>query len=211
MGFNMKPKSPLTKKLVGGQHRLPEGLKAKIIASPAKDYSVEKGSHGHPHSPAKHKPWAEEHKARPSHPNKAEAHNASGNPPGKKMPKAGSPAKQKESLVKVKPVKIKRMPVSKDAIQAEKDKKSYDKGELMTYGGRPKSYTKKEDEKQLEKENQPSKATPMKKRGLWDNIHAKRKRGEKMRKKGEKGAPTEKAIKESQSPAKNYKKGYYGV
>ena len=79
----MKPKSPLTKKLVGGQHRLPEGLKAKIIASPAKDYSVEKGSHGHPHSPAKHKPWAEEHKARPSHPNKAEAHNASGNPPGK--------------------------------------------------------------------------------------------------------------------------------
>jgi hypothetical protein len=51
----------------------------------------------------------------------------------------------------------------------------------------------------------------MKKRGLWDNIHAKRKRGEKMRKKGEKGAPTEKAIKESQSPAKNYKKGYYGV
>ena len=29
-----------------------------------------------------------------------------------------------------------------------------------------------------------------KKRGLWDNIHAKRKRGGKMRKKGAKGAPT---------------------
>ena len=41
-------------------------------------------------------------------------------------------------------------------------------------------------------------ATPMKKRGLWDNIHAKRKRGEKMRKKGDKGAPTEKAIRDSQ-------------
>jgi len=27
--------------------------------------------------------------------------------------------------------------------------------------------------------------------GLWANIHAKRKRGEKMRKKGEKGAPTQ--------------------
>ena len=27
--------------------------------------------------------------------------------------------------------------------------------------------------------------------GLWANIHAKRKRGEKMRKKGDKGAPTE--------------------
>jgi len=41
-----------------------------------------------------------------------------------------------------------------------------------------------------------------KKRGLWDNIHAKRKRiaagsGEKMRKPGSKGAPTAKALKES--------------
>jgi len=44
--------------------------------------------------------------------------------------------------------------------------------------------------------------SPAKKRGLWDNIHAKRRRGEKMRKPGEKGAPTEKALKESQSPAK---------
>lgn len=35
-------------------------------------------------------------------------------------------------------------------------------------------------------------------RGLWDNIRAKRKRGGKMRKKGEKGAPTEEAIKKSQ-------------
>lgn len=34
--------------------------------------------------------------------------------------------------------------------------------------------------------------------GLWANIHAKRKRGEKMRKKGEKGAPTPAAIKSAQ-------------
>ena len=39
--------------------------------------------------------------------------------------------------------------------------------------------------------------------GLWDNIHAKRKRiaegsGEKMRNKGSKGAPTEAAIKKAQ-------------
>ena len=40
--------------------------------------------------------------------------------------------------------------------------------------------------------------SPMKKRGLWDNIHAKRKRGETMRKKGDPGAPTEKAIRDSQ-------------
>ena len=40
--------------------------------------------------------------------------------------------------------------------------------------------------------------SPAKKRGLWDNIHAKRKRGETMRKKGDKGAPTEKAIRDSQ-------------
>ena len=31
-------------------------------------------------------------------------------------------------------------------------------------------------------------------KGLYDNIHAKRKRGEKMRKKGAKGAPTSKAF-----------------
>ena len=41
-----------------------------------------------------------------------------------------------------------------------------------------------------------------KERGLWDNIHAKRKRikagsGEKMRKPGSKGAPTAKAFKDS--------------
>lgn len=46
--------------------------------------------------------------------------------------------------------------------------------------------------------------------GLWDNIHAKRKRiengsDEKMRKKGQKGAPTEKAIKKAQG----YNKGGY--
>ena len=40
--------------------------------------------------------------------------------------------------------------------------------------------------------------------GLWANIHAKRKRikagsGERMRKPGEKGAPTAKALKESQT------------
>ena len=34
--------------------------------------------------------------------------------------------------------------------------------------------------------------------GLWDNIRKKRARGEPMRKKGEKGAPTADAIKRSQ-------------
>ena len=37
------------------------------------------------------------------------------------------------------------------------------------------------------------------KKGLWYNIAQKRKRGEKMRKKGAKGAPTEAAIKKSQA------------
>ena len=46
--------------------------------------------------------------------------------------------------------------------------------------------------------------SPMKKRGLWDNIHAKRKRikagsGEKMRSKGDKGAPSAKDLKDSQT------------
>ncbi len=45
------------------------------------------------------------------------------------------------------------------------------------------------------------------KRGLWANIHAKRKRikagsGETMRRKGSKGAPTEAALKRSQRKTK---------
>ena len=44
----------------------------------------------------------------------------------------------------------------------------------------------------------------MKNQGLWANIHAKRKRikdgsGERMRKKGAKGAPTAKALRDSQT------------
>ena len=47
----------------------------------------------------------------------------------------------------------------------------------------------------------------MAKKGLYSNIHAKRKRikagsGEKMRKPGSKGAPTSKAFKESAKTAK---------
>jgi hypothetical protein len=47
--------------------------------------------------------------------------------------------------------------------------------------------------------------------GLWANIHAKRKRiesgsGERMRKAGSKGAPTNKALKASQSKNKKKKK-----
>ena len=40
------------------------------------------------------------------------------------------------------------------------------------------------------------------KKGLWYNIHMKKKRGEKMRKKGDKGAPTAKSIKRSQKTSK---------
>ena len=36
------------------------------------------------------------------------------------------------------------------------------------------------------------------KKGLWYNIHQKRKKGKKMRKKGAKGAPTAEAIRKSQ-------------
>ena len=55
-----------------------------------------------------------------------------------------------------------------------------------------------------------AKKTTKKKKGLWYNIDQKRKRikagsGERMRKKGEKGAPTDKAIKASQSKPKRKK------
>ena len=51
---------------------------------------------------------------------------------------------------------------------------------------------------------------PAKKKGLYANIHAKRKRikagsGEKMRKPGTKGAPTAKAFRQSAKTAKNRK------
>jgi len=36
-------------------------------------------------------------------------------------------------------------------------------------------------------------------RGLWANIHAKRRRGGKMRKKGAKGAPTKKAFQKAKA------------
>ena len=50
-----------------------------------------------------------------------------------------------------------------------------------------------------------------KKKGLYANIHAKRRRikagsGEKMRKKGAKGAPTNKAFKQSAKTAKKRRK-----
>jgi len=52
----------------------------------------------------------------------------------------------------------------------------------------------------------------MKKKGLYDNIHAKRERikagsGEKMRKPGTKGAPTAKAFRESKKTAKKSTRG----
>tara|TARA_B100000035_G_C20939942_1_gene527024 strand:+ start:554 stop:724 length:171 start_codon:yes stop_codon:yes gene_type:complete len=52
---------------------------------------------------------------------------------------------------------------------------------------------------------------PKKKRGLYDNIHAKRERikkgsGEKMRKKGAKGAPSEKDFAKAKLTAKKRKK-----
>jgi hypothetical protein len=40
--YKMKGKSPMMKALIGNQHRLPEELKAKIIASPAKMYDNKK-------------------------------------------------------------------------------------------------------------------------------------------------------------------------
>ena len=42
----------------------------------------------------------------------------------------------------------------------------------------------------------------MSKPGLYANIHAKRKRGEKMREPGDKGAPTDKAFADSAKTAK---------
>jgi len=47
----------------------------------------------------------------------------------------------------------------------------------------------------------PIKEDTIEEKGLWHNIHMKRKRGEKMRKKGEKGAPTSDQLKRAQGEA----------
>lgn len=57
----------------------------------------------------------------------------------------------------------------------------------------------------------PKKKKPTKKRGLYDNIHAKRRRikagsGETMRKAGDKGAPSAKDFKDAAKTAKKPKK-----
>tara|TARA_B100000902_G_scaffold228783_1_gene217148 strand:- start:472 stop:729 length:258 start_codon:yes stop_codon:yes gene_type:complete len=54
----------------------------------------------------------------------------------------------------------------------------------------------KADHERLKKEGYDH--SPYDKRGLWDNIHAKRKRGEAPNKPGDKGYPTDKAIRDSQ-------------
>ena len=46
----------------------------------------------------------------------------------------------------------------------------------------------------------------MAKRGLYANINAKKKAGKKMRKKGAKGAPTDKAFRDSAKTAKKRKR-----
>ena len=52
---------------------------------------------------------------------------------------------------------------------------------------------------------------PKNEAGLWANIHAKRKRGERMRKKGEKGAPTPEAIRSAQKESYNINENKKGL
>ncbi len=52
---------------------------------------------------------------------------------------------------------------------------------------------------------------PKNEAGLWANIHAKRNRGEKMRKKGEKGAPTPEAIRSAQKESYNINENKKGL
>ena len=48
--------------------------------------------------------------------------------------------------------------------------------------------------------------SPIAKGGLWANMHAKRDRGESPAQPGDKGYPTDKALKDSQSPSKRIRK-----
>ncbi len=87
-----------------------------------------------------------------------------------------------------------------EAELSEKQKKlppEIQKQILKKKGKDPKNTDKKDSKKEVSEEKSEAK------RGLWENIHRKRQRikdgsGEKMRKKGDKGAPTEKQIKQAQ-------------
>jgi len=87
-----------------------------------------------------------------------------------------------------------------EAELTEKQKKlppEVQKKILKKQGKDTKSVDKKDSDKKDVKESSEAK------RGLWENIHRKRQRikdgsGEKMRKKGDKGAPTEKQMKQAQ-------------
>ena len=87
-----------------------------------------------------------------------------------------------------------------EAELTEKQKKlppEVQKKILKKQGKGTKGVDKKDSEKKDAKESSEAK------RGLWENIHRKKQRikdgsGEKMRKKGDKGAPTEKQIKQAQ-------------
>jgi hypothetical protein len=101
----------------------------------------------------------------------------------------------KQTVEKMFKVKI-REEVELDETLSPSEKKlvnqMYDKkGNLTAIGKKVMNHGKKPGDKgyveSIEEKN-----------GLWANIHAKRARGEKMRKKGEKGAPTPEAIKAAQ-------------
>ena len=65
--------------------------------------------------------------------------------------------------------------------------------------GMGKKYVARENAKKGGSMYHKTKSGKMARKGLWYNIMMKRKRGAKMRKKGEKGAPTQAAIKKSQA------------
>ena len=88
--------------------------------------------------------------------------------------------------------------------------KEYEKGSCRKKGSKKNEADEMEEEDEtLEEVRRTIRSILMekKKKGLWDNIHAKNKRikagsGEKMRKPGAKGAPTAKAFRESAKTAK---------
>ena len=92
-----------------------------------------------------------------------------------------------------------------EQLEEKKAKKDYDgdgkieSGKDEYFGSRDKAIKKAMAGKGMKKEETEE---IEEKAGLYANIHAKRKRGERMRSKGDKGAPTDKAFKDSEKTAK---------
>lgn len=99
----------------------------------------------------------------------------------------------------------------KKMSKSTKEKRAAHFADGGSYKPAPGDFGKKTKESKHTKKAAEMGMGPKNEAGLWANIHAKRKRGEKMRKKGAKGAPTPEAIRSAQKESYNINENKKGL